>query len=65
MTGAMNTPVTTLTRPAKERVGGGRGLKVLAVSCDRKGELRDGLTVAPDRSVEDKQRYNMEMTADG
>ena len=28
-------------------------------------ELRDGLTVAPDRSVEDKQRDNVEMTANG
>ena len=41
----------------RERVEGACG------QLGSEGELREGLTVAPDRSVEDKQRNNMEMTA--
>jgi hypothetical protein len=43
----------------RERVEGACG------QLGSEGELRDGLTVAPDRSVEDKQRDNIEMTAIG
>ena len=46
-------------RGRRERVEGACG------QLGSEGELRDGLTVAPDRSVEDKQRDNVELTAIG